>query len=546
MPDATLVIQKSIDAACKSKAITGEWASIKFEQADYPVEHLEVPRKCKLLLTSGTGAKLVHTGRGRQPLFSLSEGSLLKLENLELDYKGKDRFLFKGRTTNPDNVFLENVKISRVKSPVPPASANVPREDSVRPDQLLQFLERYIDAYRGECKRLTDDPPAGAGYPRSLVNMAYVEPRRLRAYILRDAIVIADVVEDKASESYTPDNSMEILPAKIRNVLPDGTRIEIVTPKYSLQGFVMMITLGMFNLVPAGSVAEYGRHSGLRNLTLRNDALGKERHVSLIAWYPYIERNGWHPKNAWLYAFYDIRYDIAGSIATREGAGQMYKVEGGGEIVAVPTDTIWREHDIKTRLGAKLEAFSRDVNEFEKLLNERGEPTEKSFLDYLDTHSHLLDVYASAIEPQPFLEIPEKELSTIKGEWRKPDYLARYPNSTYMLIEVERPSKPIFVGKEIQSSHELTQAINQVSTWDEIIRNFGNYLKKYPGLANHRSMVVIGRDNAKIFGSPAEFQAHLNRMNQEFNRISVITFDELANRARIAIAKIHAIQSSLG
>jgi len=306
-----------------------------------------------------------------------------------------------------------------------------------------------------------------------------------------------------------------------------------------------MITLGMFNL-QRGPVSEYGKHGGLAKFTIQNATLKKERYVSSIVWYPYIDKAGWHPKNAWIYAFYDIRYDIAGAIAKSEKAGEVYELGEGKEIIATPTETIWREYDIKTKLGAKLAKFSKDIEEFKHLLEENQNAKEKKFLDYLDKHTHLLDLYAVYIKPQPFLKIPNSNLSTVKGRGRLPDYIAKHRDDTYLLIEVERPSKPIFVGQDPRQSYQLTQAINQVSVWDEIIRSFGNYLKEYPGIRNHRSIIIIGREHAQKFKSLREFRKELNRINQISPGINVITFDDLVERARIAMAKIKALHSVLG
>ncbi len=364
---------------------------------------------------------------------------------------------------------------------------------------------------------------------------------------MKDSVVISDVVDAPASKNFEADRSMEILPAQLSKQLSDGTKIEIVKTDQSLQNFVLRATLGMFKMSSGENVAEFGRHNGLRRFTIQNDAIKKERHVSQIDSYYYLDKSGWEPKNAWLYAFYDIRYDIASAIAEQEKVGKTYTVDGGGQITATPTDTIWREYDIKAKIGSKLAQFSSDIQEFERLLIECGDSQERKFLEYLDSHSHLLDIYAVFIHPQPFIEIPEKELCTISGMRRIPDYIAKYRDDTYLLIELERPSKPIFVGKDNQPTNQLTQSVNQTSTWDEIIRCFGAYLTKYSGIQNHRNLVIIGRENAQKFSTFEEFRSELNRLNQMFRNVAtIITFDELVERAKVAIARIRAIQSSLG
>lgn len=472
----------------------------------------------------------------------------MRLENLEINYKGKEVTLFYGRTKNPENVFKENVKINRIKSVYVQSKRNdFETIEVVSEQQLLAFIIRYIEAYRKEANSLIGEPPLGAGYPPSLINRVYLDSRLIRAYLLKDSVVISDVVEAPTSKNFEPDKSIEILPAQLSQQMSDGTTIEIVKANQSLQSFILTATLGLFKINAGEKVLEYGRHSGLRKFTIQNAALKKERHVSQIDSYLYIDKSGWEPRNAWLYAFYDVRYDIASAIAEQEKVGKTYTVKGGGKITATPTDKIWREYDIKTKIGSKLAQFSADVQEFEQLLTECGESGEGKFLEYLDNHLHLLDIYAVFIQAQPFIEIPEKELCSIKGIGRIPDYIAKYRDDTYLLIELERPSKPVFVGKNNQPSSQLNQSVNQTSTWDEIIRCFGKYLTKYPGIQNHRNLVVIGRENAQRFNSFEEFRSELNRLNQMYKSIAtIVTFDELTERAKVGIARIRAIQSSLG
>jgi hypothetical protein len=276
LSDATSVVQRSIFSACESEKNTSKWVSIKFEVGGYPVRLLQIPGGCKILLFAEENAKLTHIGKRRQPLFVLGEKSTLKLQNLEINYKGKEKFLFHGHRNNPDNVILQNVKIRRIAPSPLPAPHKRQREALIDPKQLLNFLRQYIDSYRKECKSLTAEPPIGAGYPASLLNKAYTDSRRIRAYLLKDSVVIADVVEASSSKDYKLDNSMEIMPAKLKDTLAEGTNIEIVPAEHSLRNFISMITLGMFNVDIGGEVREFGRHSGLAKFMLRNERLKKE------------------------------------------------------------------------------------------------------------------------------------------------------------------------------------------------------------------------------------------------------------------------------
>lgn len=546
--DATSLFQKCITEGCKTKKSSSEWVTIGIKEADYPIKVLSIPDNCKVCFSSLTNSKISHINGEKKPLFILGKKSFLKLQNIEIKSKSKEFFLFRGFKKNPKNVFMKNVKIIRIKQKYLRSEAtDTLTVDAVSSNQLLEFITKYVEAYRKEANSLIKEPPLGAGYPSSLVNRVYLDSRLIRAYLLNDAVVISDVIEHVSSEGFETDRSMEILHAKLSKQFLDGTKIEVVLVNHTLQNFISTATLGLFKIKAKESVNEFGKRNGLRKFLIKNSFLRKERYVSQIDCYHYLDKEGWEPRNAWIYAFYDVRYDIASTIATQEQVGKTYSVKRQGEIISTPTNLIWHEYDIKTKLGSKLIKFSKDIEDFEKLLIESGNSIEQEFLDYLDRNTHLLDIYAISIEPQPFIEIPEQELCTISGSGRFPDYIAKYSDDSYLLIELERPSKPIFVGKDNRQSHELTQSINQVATWDEIISCFGNYLKKYPGIRNHRNLVVIGRENSQKFDSIEEFNSELNRINRLYNgRISVITFDELVKRAKTAVSRIRAIQSLLG
>jgi hypothetical protein len=308
-----------------------------------------------------------------------------------------------------------------------------------------------------------------------------------------------------------------------------------------------MMTLGMFNLKGSEEPQQFGRGSRLGQFTIQSVPLKRERRVSSIALHPYTDKAGFDPRNVWLYAFYDLRYDVASTLAKNEGAGKVYKIDGKEAITAIPTDTIWQQNETRQALGAKLVAFSKDIEEFQQLLEKSSNSVEEVFLQYLNSHPHLLELYATKIEPQPFLKIPDAKLSTVGGTGRFPDYIAFYSDGTYLLIELEKASKPILVGKDNQPSNEVTQAVNQTSTWNEIIRNFGNYISQYPGLANHRNLIVIGRDETTR-QTRQQFHEELNRINQDFGnaRTTIVTYDELVGRARAVMSRILAIQTMIG
>ncbi len=545
MSGATSVLQQSINAACKSPW-PSDWASINIKAGTYPVEQIRIPPKCKTLITTWEQARIVHTGRRRHPLFILEEGSLLKLENLELEYKGKETYMFQGRRRNPDNVIFDNVKIVRAHVKASVKAKASPSGEQVSPEQLLKYLKQYVQSYRLEYQRLTQDPPNGAGYPKVFGNKAYIDSKHLRAYILRNAVVIADVVNVPATQGYEPDRSAESMPSVTSTQLEDGTTWDVVLAKYSLNGFISLMTMGMFNVQQGPIATEFGRYSALATLTLQNSSIKKERHVSSIVWYPYTDKSGWDSRNSWIYAFYDLRYDVASSLAGKEGAGKVYKVDGKDAITAIPTDTIWRENEIRQALGAKLRVFSKDIDDLRGLLEKSASSVEQVFLDFIANHLHLLDLYATKIEPSPFIDIPEEKPSTIKGTRRVPDFIASYADGTYMLIELEKASKPVLIGRDNRPSHELTQALNQTSEWNEMIRNFGNYLLKYPSLTNHRNLIVIGRE-AGYEGTRQEFHNHLNRINQDFSnaKTTIITYDDLVSRAQAARSRITAIQTMI-
>lgn len=422
-------------------------------------------------------------------------------------------------------------------------------DDRVVAEELLKYLLKYTAHYREEAKRLTQDPPAGAGYPPNLLPRTFLESPLIRAYLLKDGVAINDEGLGPEEDWWSTPGLYSVLhftgPRDVLVVerlsgrqaasdcMPDGTRIEVVRMDDTVTSFVKALSLGIFRFAdePRKRDEEFRRSNVCAMLGFTNAHTPDHRFITYLAIYGYVDPAGWDPRGAWLRAFHDVRYDLASAITRLELATKPRS------IVAVPDGVTWAAFNSLGQLGLKIAQFDKDISSLEELLYTKPKQ-EQTFQQFLEEHPHLLDLYALSVVPQPFLPIPEKG-----KRGRFPDFLIKHSDLTYTLVEIERPNKPLFTtGGDPQITAMTTQALNQISMWRDIIRRYGStHLTDYPGIEHNKGLLIAGRATAKEFGTYPEFQRTLNRINAELKDIRIITFDEVVLRAKIALTRLAAL-----
>ena len=105
---------------------------------------------------------------------------------------------------------------------------------------------------------------------------------------------------------------------------------------------------------------------------------------------------------------------------------------------------------------------------------------EDIFHRLLENNPILVDVYG-VCQSKPVLKYPAGAGRSIIGkEFLVPDFIVLYPDQSYKLVEIERPSKSM-ATKEGQPRAELTQAFFQIAEWKHFIKtHYGAIRDNYP------------------------------------------------------------------
>ena len=153
--------------------------------------------------------------------------------------------------------------------------------------------------------------------------------------------------------------------------------------------------------------------------------------------------------------------------------------------------------------------------EFEQLIINHSDK-ESIFQDFLSTHPQLLDPLAAEVWPQPDLH----------GA-KKPDFVVRRFDNTYLVVEIETPAK-LLVTKANQISAYATQAVSQATDYRTFIRKLPNVEVHFPGLDDLHCLVVVGLERDL---NDVQMQA-LRNDNMRSDSLRIVGFDWLADRAR--------------
>lgn len=155
----------------------------------------------------------------------------------------------------------------------------------------------------------------------------------------------------------------------------------------------------------------------------------------------------------------------------------------------------------------------------------------------LDAYRHLIDDL-SVDEPklQQFLSMyPQLLEPTAIDAWskpdlhglREPDFVIRRQDDSYVVVEIEVPSKPLVAGAQIAAptSHAIAQAIDYR---DCLNRRFADAGRLFPNFHDPDCLVVCGR----VDKLTAEQRAILERENKARHKLTIVGFDSLLQRAQ--------------
>lgn len=440
-------------------------------------------------------------------------------------------------------------------------------------DELEQYFEEYLRKYRDEFKKFVAPPPAGPGYPDLPVS-PYLQDSKFDVYLADNGVIInQDGLEPEYQwyvaggpalkvdyePSVTPKEitdalqkagilgkpigiyrivSKKTLPNKIWKSRIDGVS-KSFSKKYDYSGvevrfnkvattveeLLSTLTFGAFGPIldihlPTES-SDIGAPHVIRNIGVFPADLNNRRFINYMEVYGQSDRCAWDMRAISLRVRSDIRRDLSRALS-------MSSEEGGGTLSLGATDG-WIEN-----YNRKLSKLKDAITAMSEVLLYRDQDTEDVFHNVLVEHPILLDVYGIP-ESKPRLRYPDGETSIIGKTYVEPDFIIKYPDQSYKLVELERASKGM-ATKEGHTKADLTQAAFQIAEWRHYIKSHYQLLKdRYPGIQSKcKSMIVMSRSRQKQFGGLENQKQYAELIHEQLNVDEVITYDDLLERASFA------------
>lgn len=155
------------------------------------------------------------------------------------------------------------------------------------------------------------------------------------------------------------------------------------------------------------------------------------------------------------------------------------------------------------------------LNEFRKLIEESA-ADEPKFQKFLEVNPQLLDPMAIEVWPEP----------NLFGS-RKPDFVVKRSDGTYLIVEIECPGKTL-ITKTGHPSADVTHAEHQVTDYRTyMLSHIGTMKGVFQGFAEPDCLVVVGLEGTL---APHQREA-LASLNRSRHRLKVAGFDWLLQRA---------------
>lgn len=155
------------------------------------------------------------------------------------------------------------------------------------------------------------------------------------------------------------------------------------------------------------------------------------------------------------------------------------------------------------------------LNDFRNLITTNANE-ERLFQKFLETNPQLLDPMAIEVWPEP----------NLFGS-RKPDFVVKRSDGSYLLVEIECPAKSL-ITKAGHPSADVTHAEHQVTDYRKyMLRHIGNVNDVFPRFSDPDCLVVVGLEST-LTAAQREVLASLNSAR---HRVKVVGFDWLLERA---------------
>lgn len=436
--------------------------------------------------------------------------------------------------------------------------------------ELGESILFYIEKYRENYEFFTSQPPRGAGYPKMLVS-AYLTGKEFDIYLAKDGVVVNEVAPEPDNQWYIaggPALKVDYEPTRTPKQVTDFLKqndlfgkpigiYRIVAKKYisapvwkgkfknTSSPLVMAcekldVKLNLLNtglqLSQVVSTLTFGAYGEVLDIKLPSESdpfgipfimkkmgffpadLNNRRFFNYVEIYGHANHCAWDKRLMHLRVKNDLRRDFAKELASID------KNEGG--TISFGEDNRWIEN--YTNRLVKLEVAIAD---FKQTLQFHSHETEDVFHKLIEKHPVLLDVYGIA-QSKPKFAYPSGENSPIGKSYVEPDFLVRYSDQSYKLVELERASKNVATSQG-QPRSEVGQAAFQTAEWLHFISEYYHLLRnRYPSInVKCKTCLIMSRSTQNSFKNIGDINRYKELIIKQYSLDEFLTYDDLFDRA---------------
>jgi len=445
---------------------------------------------------------------------------------------------------------------------------------------VSEFIFSYARRYREEYAQLTTPAPNGPGYP-ALIDSPYISESDLDIFITNSGVAIVEIKEPThlwyiahgpslkidykhtrtpaSVTKYCTDNGLsthtgiyriaakKTLPAPVwkghiqnttRKIITKDEKLNITLNIYEINSplnqLVNELTFGAYGIILKLHLPDqndqFGSSHITRNLGMFPADLNNRRFFKHLEILGHSDTSAWDARIVNLRVHKDIRRDLAESLSNPQGRGGGYINFGTGQ------EPSWIES-----YSNRLTLLQTAISELRAAMQLKGDGVEAVFHEILAKHTLLLDVYGLC-ESKPEFSYPNGLKSPIGKSKLQPDFLIKYPDQSYKLIEIERPAKS-FATVQGQPRAEVTQAVFQTAEWKHYIAtHYQTIAHRYPDIQTKcKTSVIMSRSNQESFKNIEDIKSYMGLIKIQYNIDEILTFDDLLERACTAYALLSGL-----
>jgi hypothetical protein len=307
----------------------------------------------------------------------------------------------------------------------------------------------------------------------------------------------------------------------------DGLRLVCHRVRVSRAEYLNRLTFGTYGtfwpLKLLGEESPFWMPTKIHWTGFSNAERTSYRFINYLESGPHLTDAAWDPRNIHVRTKNDVRRD--------------YFFASVPQTTTYRAGFYWQEGPWEHPLYDRLSSISRAIAGFELLLENNPKGEEAAFHDYIKKNPLILDLYAEAIS-KPRFNFPYGA-SPLGKSYVEPDFILRFPDRRYKLVELERPSKDVATSAGHPRS-EFTQASFQIAEWRNFLSHHYHLIKdRFPGLeSNAPGLVIISRSTQEAFGGFREIEKYKSLLQNHLANVEFLTYDDLLQRAKIAYARI--------